>query len=316
MEILPWHRIYGVQTSKLPSGSHFDLFYLTLIEDAEKRGTIVPGITPLIEASTGNAGAAFAWAARELGYQATVITHADTPHARVEKLRRLGAEIIFSEAGQYAAGYVKKLDEILRADRLAQGGKLGQNPHRLYCVSKIQSAVQYFPLAEWFVEQIQRSFCEHPDIFVCGVGAGTTLSVLGGALKRRFPLMKIVAVETAEAPVLSALRLGSVVPVDSYHKIPRPPIGMSAAGLPLEKLSINWSIIDCICRVAYHEWRPLQLQCFHKNLPIGRTSAAQLAVVHKLITQQSLRGVYLTLLQDGPSSYDEDEYDDDRPTLK
>src|SRR6516162_4413264 len=78
-----------------PTGSHYDREYFRLLYELEDNRTIVPGETPLIETTTGNAGASFAWACRILGYSPVkVIIPADMPSAREAQIASFGAEIV------------------------------------------------------------------------------------------------------------------------------------------------------------------------------------------------------------------------------
>ena len=64
--------LYLKEEWKGPTCSHYDRVYIPLLRSLENEGTIIPGKTELIDATTGNAGAALAWAADKLGYQCTI----------------------------------------------------------------------------------------------------------------------------------------------------------------------------------------------------------------------------------------------------
>src|SRR5215212_2380943 len=81
------NRIWAKEEFHNPTESAFDRVYPGLFQLLEERGSIVPFVTPVIECSLGNAGASFAWTAKQLGYKATVITNADTPPARIQQIR-------------------------------------------------------------------------------------------------------------------------------------------------------------------------------------------------------------------------------------
>src|SRR5215467_12140746 len=55
-----------------PSGSLKDRIYLNMIERAEKRGELKPGMT-ILECSTGNAGIACSFVAAVKGYACTIV---------------------------------------------------------------------------------------------------------------------------------------------------------------------------------------------------------------------------------------------------
>lgn len=168
------NQIFAKEEWRNPTGSSFDRLYPHLFCNAEKEGKIIPGITPVIETTTGNAGASFAWAARELGYSdCTVIIHQDAPEVRIRQIESYGARVVFSPPGQYSKGCVRTLEEILSRDKKIKGGQIGRNYERLYCVTKIDPRARepYKQLVKEVVEQIQSI-----DYFIGIVGSGTSIS--------------------------------------------------------------------------------------------------------------------------------------------
>ena len=62
----------------------------------------------MLETTTGNSGASFAWAVRALGFPPpTIIIPEDMPHARKAQIESFGAELILSEPGKYITGIVQ-----------------------------------------------------------------------------------------------------------------------------------------------------------------------------------------------------------------
>jgi len=281
------NRIFAKEEFLNPTASNFDRVYPHLFRVAEERGFIVLGTTPVIEASTGNAGASFAWCAKELGYtDATVITHEDTPKARVGQIKSYGAKVIFSPAGEFAAGYVRKLEEILTEDKRQKGGKIGENPKRMYAVTKISSEgrVPFRKYVEEAIKQLGDFVANtHFDYFICAVGSGTMISGVGEAFKKLGEPTKIVAIETAEVPVVSSLKKRKVLSTKEYYSLIDIPFGLGAPGLPPDKLDINFNVIDDIQGVKTEEWKKA-LDVLHRNenKQVGRTSGAELAVAIRM----------------------------------
>ncbi len=284
IEIPNRNRIFAIEEWKNPTGSTFDRIYPILFQEAEEKGYIVAGITPVIEASTGNAGAAFAKCATLLGYKkCTVITHKDTPQARVEQIKEYGCEVVFSPAGEYAKGYVKKLEEILNEDKVKKGGKIGENPHRLYCVTKISPSAKkaFHKLMQDTLFIIKKNYGVMPDFHVGVVGSGTTISGSGEYLKATLNSEKVIVVEPSELPMIQTLKAkGEVLDREKLiHEI----YGIAPFGLPPEKLDINLDIIDdfiLLPQDTYKEGEKL-LHGIEEQL-VGRSSCLTLMACLKM----------------------------------
>lgn len=281
IEVPNGNRILAKEEWLNPTGSLFDRLYPLLFRKAEEEGKIVPGVTPVIEASTGNAGASFAWCARKLGYHdCTVVTHADTPEARIQQIHSYGAKIVFSPAGEYVKGYVKKLEEILLKDKKEKGGKYGHNPKMMYCVTKInpEGRNAYRRLID---EVVAVKETDAIDYFIAAVGSGVSISGAGKHLKEVNPSAKVIAVDPSEAPVTFSFKKG--MRVLNNNVAPHVAFGMGAFGVPLKKLNLDLDVIDDVELVSEQEWRDecQQLNEVEKK-PVGRTTGCVLAVALRL----------------------------------
>ena len=88
-------RVLAKLEMRNPCGSVKDRVAVALIEDAERRGVLRPGMT-LIEATGGNTGIGLAFAAAIRQYR-LILTMPETMSAeRVALLRHLGAEIVLT----------------------------------------------------------------------------------------------------------------------------------------------------------------------------------------------------------------------------
>jgi len=280
------NRIFAKEEWLNPTSSLFDRIYLELFKNAESNGLIVPGITPVIEASTGNAGASFAYYAKKLGYEATVITHADTPKARVEQIKNYGANVIFSPAGQYAKGYVNLLEKILENDKKDKG-KIGEDPTRLYCITKINPEAKkpLRKLVDEVYKQLREYNKEKIDNFICVVGSGTTISGIGERLKEKNLETQIIALDHIKTPVLQHLMKDKIFDYEG-NKMPHQLFGISAFGLPKEKLDINFNVIDKVWLIDDSYWQKgCKFLSKQENKPVGRSSGASLYTALKLSKQ-------------------------------
>ena len=78
-----------------PAGSVKDRPALSMIVEAEKRGTIKPGDT-LIEATSGNTGIALAMVAAMRGYRMVLVMPESQTEERVQTMRAYGAELVLT----------------------------------------------------------------------------------------------------------------------------------------------------------------------------------------------------------------------------
>src|ERR1700674_3960879 len=93
-----------------PAGSVKDRLALSIIETAERNGTLKPGQT-VVEATSGNTGIGLAMVCAAKGYP-LVVTMADSFSIERRKLMRfLGAKVVITPAPERGLGMVKKATE-------------------------------------------------------------------------------------------------------------------------------------------------------------------------------------------------------------
>src|ERR1700690_1133433 len=107
-------RIVGKLEMRNPAGSVKDRLGVALIEDAERRGVLKPGMT-IVEATGGNTGIGLAFAAAIRGYR-LILTMPETMSVeRAALLGELGAEVVLTpgilmiDAGAQAGRIAKEL---------------------------------------------------------------------------------------------------------------------------------------------------------------------------------------------------------------
>lgn len=174
-----------------PGGSVKDRIALSMIEDAEKTGVLVPGAT-IIEPTSGNTGVGLAWIGRVKGYN-VILTMPDTmSQERRSLLKAYGAELVLTPGAEGMKGAIKKASEL--RDNIPGAVILGQfdNPANPAAHEKYTG------------EEIWNDSEGLVDIFVAGVGTGGTISGTAHALKAHNADIKVVAIEPAGSPVLSA----------------------------------------------------------------------------------------------------------------
>lgn len=177
-----------------PGGSVKDRIALSMVEDAERRGTLKPGGT-IVEPTSGNTGIGLALAAAVKGYRLILTMPDDMSVERQRLMARLGAEIHLTPAIEGMTGAVFAAQELVREHPEYFMPQQFQNPanpeaHRRGTALEILEVLGGRRL----------------DAFVAGVGTGGTLTGVGEVLKDKIPGLRVVAVEPARSPVLSGGR--------------------------------------------------------------------------------------------------------------
>ena len=179
-----------------PAGSVKDRIGVAMIEAAERDGLIEPGVTTVVEPTSGNTGIALAFVCAARGYRCVLTMPQGMSREREALLRLYGAEAVITES---MGGMHEAVDEAMRIARETPDSFVPQqfenpaNPdmHRRTTAEEIWSALD-----------------GRVDVFVAAVGTGGTITGVGEVLKERNPDALVVAVEPAASPVLSGGRAG------------------------------------------------------------------------------------------------------------
>jgi cysteine synthase A len=183
-----------------PTASYKDRMALGMIEGAERRGELKPGMT-VVERTGGSTGSSLALVCAVKGYRFKVVSSDAFAEAKLATMRALGAEVIVvpSQTG----GVTSELMEAMRleVERIVteDGAYWTDQFHN-------QDALTgYEPAGEEIVEQLGQP----PQAFCAGVGTAGFLIGAGRGLKRASQAVRIVALEPAESAVLSGGPSGS-----------------------------------------------------------------------------------------------------------
>src|SRR3982074_1091448 len=111
----PGVRIWAKMESRNPTGSVKDRVARALMEDAEEKGAIGPGMT-ILEPTSGNTGIALAMICSRKGCKLKVVMPDNVTPERTQLLRMYGAGIVYSEGAKGSNGAVDLALEMAEAD--------------------------------------------------------------------------------------------------------------------------------------------------------------------------------------------------------
>lgn len=172
-----------------PSGSIKDRLARFVICDAERRGLIGPG-SKILECSSGNSGVAFTMLGAIRGYPTTIVISEVASLERRNLIRQLGGEVITFPGNDYWKG-VELTRQLAVEDSRYFLPRQFENP--------LNAEDHEFETAQEILRQISGPI----DAFVAGYGTGGTLAGVSRGLRRVHPKVQIVAMEPAEAALLS-----------------------------------------------------------------------------------------------------------------
>jgi len=267
--------IYAKMENLNPSGSIKDRIAKYMIEDAEKRGILKPGMT-IVEPTSGNTGIALSFVSSIKGYEFIAVIPEFASKERIEIMKHYGAKVVLTRKEIGVKGAVEKAKKL--AERLN-----GFMPNQFENENNVLAHKE--TTGKEILEQVK-----NVDVFVAGVGTGGTLIGVAKALKEKNPNVKIIGVEPASSPLLSKGKLG-------HHKIE----GIGEDFIP-KIVENNLELIDQIIVVTDKEAIQTSRRLAREGLFVGISSGANVSASLKIAKKLKNKKV-VTVLPDSADRY-------------
>jgi cystathionine beta-synthase len=193
--IVPKNVIAGVY-AKLelcnPGGSVKDRCALSMVLDAERSGRLKPGVSTIVEASSGNTGIGLALISAARGYKLIITIPEKMSIEKKNLLKAYGVQVVITPNRPHSDsnGYIEVAKKIAR-----------ETPNAVFLdqCNNQANARSHFKTGREIYDQMGG---RRISAFVAGAGTGGTISGAGTELKKLSPGVRVVGVDP-EGSVLS-----------------------------------------------------------------------------------------------------------------
>ncbi|MBS0342004.1 MAG: cysteine synthase A [Proteobacteria bacterium] len=240
-----------------PGGSVKDRIALSMVEDAERSGALKPGGT-IVEPTSGNTGVGLAMVAAVKGYKLILVMPDSMSVERRRLMLAYGATFELTPREKGMKGSIARAEEIVAA---TPGAWM---PHQFNNPANIDVHVRTT------AEEIAADFPEGVDVLITGVGTGGHITGCAQVLKKKWPRLKVFAVEPTASPVISG-----------GQPSPHPIQGIGAGFIPK---NLDTSLLDGVIQVEAEAARDMARRCAREEgVLVGISSGATLqAIAQKL----------------------------------
>lgn len=185
-------RLYGKLEGNNPAGSVKDRPALWMMEQAELRGELKPGMR-IVEATSGNTGIALAMVAAVKGYGIELIMPADATRERVLAMQAYGATVTLTDASRSMEGAID-----LAHERFAEGG--------FWMPNQFANPDNWKSHYHTTGPEIWRDTEGRVTHFVSSMGTTGTIMGTSRFLKEKNPAIQIIGVQPADGAKIPGIR--------------------------------------------------------------------------------------------------------------
>jgi cysteine synthase A len=260
-----------------PCASIKDRIALSMVNDAEARGVLKPH-SVIIEPTSGNTGIGLAMVAAVKGYRIILVMPESMSVERRKIMSAFGAEFDLTPREKGMRGAIDRAYQLK--------SEIADSWIPMQFENKANTEIHRTTTAM----EILNDFPDGLDFLIAGVGTGGHITGCSAELKKKFPNLRVFAVE----PVLSAVLSGE-------KPAPHPLQGIGAGFVPA---ILDTSLLDGIIKVSKDEaYDYTRRAAKEEGLFIGISSGAVLAAVNQKLNDFPAGSRILTFNYDTGERY-------------
>ena len=242
-----------------PGGSIKDRIALSMVEDAERKGILKPGMV-IVEPTSGNTGIGLAMVAAVKEYRLILVMPESMSVERRKIMEIYGADFELTPREKGMNGALARANELLEEIKGS------------WMPSQFENDANVDIHRKTTAREIINDFPEGIDYLITGVGTGGHITGTTEILKSVFAGMKTFAVEPAESPVISGGDPG--------------PHGIQGIGAGFIPKVLDTSLLDGTISVEKDEaFEYLGKAACEEGLLLGISSGATLAAIARKIPE-------------------------------
>jgi cysteine synthase len=278
-------RLFGPATQQVwikseranPGGSIKDRIALAMVEDAEKSGALKPGGT-IVEPTSGNTGIGLAMVAAVKGYKLVLVMPDSMSVERRRLMLAYGASFDLTPREKGMKGSIARAEEIVAGTPGAWMPQQFDNPANVEVHARTTA------------EEIAADFPDGIDVLITGVGTGGHISGCARVLKKKWPQLKVFAVEPVASPVISG-----------GAPSPHPIQGIGAGFIPK---NLDTALLDGVIQVDAEPAREMARRCAaEEGMLVGISSGATLTAIAQKLPELAPDAVVLGFNYDTGERY-------------
>ena len=247
------HTVYIKSERSNPGGSIKDRIALAMIESAEAAGALKPGST-IVEPTSGNTGVGLAMVAAVKGYKLILVMPESMSVERRRLMLAYGAKFVLTPREKGMNGAMARAAEIVAETPGAWMPQQFENPANIDVHARTTA------------QEIAADFPSGVDALVTGVGTGGHITGCAQVLKKRWPKLKVFAVEPSASPVISGGKPS-----------PHPIQGIGAGFIPK---NLHTQLLDGVIQVEAEAAKEMARRAAREEgMLVGISSGATLAAI-------------------------------------
>lgn len=267
-----------------PGGSIKDRIALAIVDDAERRGALSPGMT-LIEATAGNTGMGLALVAAARGYELVCVMPEKMSSDKRGALAALGARVVVTpNAPPSSPDHFQNV-----ARRLA-------DENGWFLTDQFRNPANIRAHEETTASEILAQVGGPIGAFVAGAGTGGTLTGVGRRLRAVFPDVRVVLADPVGSGLADWVETGVLGP-DAAYAVE----GIGSSQVPE---NLHRDCIDAAERVSDEEsFAMVKRLVREEGLLVGGSAGTNVVAALRLAARGDLEGPVVTVLPDSWDRY-------------